>query len=302
MSALSFGTQESQGRFRVKLPTKSKVALLAGKYFGQSKVSNVLECSAGFNYSAQAVLSTDEGSPYYVENILGQFSTDHFVLGSPNECEVPISRFRVQQLLHQISEKDGGTVQCPEVGDIYESIARRAPDGTIFCETGFNVGSCAAIFLHGSYGKSHSEVHSFDMDFPDGAVGFLNELYSTHQPRLHAHVGDMSYTIPKFQRAGKFCDVIFLDAKHPEDLQITRDLARGRATLFLYHWHFRNAESKPYFVTSLHEDKTFTEMSCMKTLCDVSHKKTSSTIIRESCFGRLSGDRLVEPVWWHEVI
>jgi predicted O-methyltransferase YrrM len=165
----------------------------------------------------------------------------------------------VKHLLHQVLKKDGGTVQCPEVGEIYEAIARAAPDNTIFCETGFNVGSSAAIFLQGSYG-TRSEVHSFDYNFPHGAVELLNEIYSAPgETRLHAHVGDMTDTLQEFYKSGKLCDVIFLDAKHPEDLELTKMLARGTSSLFLYHWHFRGKESKPYFTTSLNELKTFTE-------------------------------------------
>lgn len=285
-----------------RVPSKSAVAKLVAKHFGPKRARQVFECSDGFDYLSQEVLSDDSGSPYYAKSILEQYSHDHFKFGSSKECDVPISRTRVQYLLHQVHNKDGGTVQCPEVGEMYESIARAAPDRTIFCETGFNVGSSAAIFLHGTFG-SRSEVHSFDLNFPNGAVDFLNELYSfPGEARLHAHAGDMSITLEKFHREGNFCDVIFLDAKHPEDLELSKPLARGPATLFLYHWHFRSRETKPFFIKSLHQLKTFIEIACEKTLCDFTHDDSNRKIIRESCFGRLPGIDAAGPTWWNEIL
>lgn len=292
------------GSFRAqpRLPSKSAVAKLASKYFGSNKIDQIFECSSGFRYASQKVLSDDVDSPYHVQSILKQYSQDHFNFGEPNECDVSISRSRMQNLLHQVYNRDGGTVQCPEVGEIYEAIARAAPDGTVFCETGFNVGSSAAIFLHGSYG-TRSEVHSFDVGFPSGAVDFLNEVYSSPgNTRLHAHTGDMRTTLEKFGRGGGLCDVIFLDAKHPEDLELTTRLARGSETLFLYHWHFRNSESKSFFMSSLYSEKTFEEIACMKTLCDLSLEDANLKIIRESCFGRLPGVNTAWPTWWHAVL
>lgn len=285
-----------------RLPSKSAVAEIAAKHFGSNTIDDVFECSSGFKYSSQHVLNDDVDSPYNVKSILTQYSEDHFKFGSADECNVPVSRTRVQSLLHQIHSKDGGTLQCPEVGDIYESIARAAPDGTVFCETGFNVGSSATIFLHGSFG-SRSEVHSFDVEFPSGVVDFLNDVYSSRgNSRLHAHKGDIRTTLEKFRQGNKLCDVIFLDAKHPDDLKLTSRLARGSATLFLYHWHFRNKESKPYFMSSLYLEKTFMEKSCMKTLCDLSHENANAKIVRESCFGRLPGVDSAEPTWWHAIL
>ena len=288
-------------RVHQRLPSKSRVAELAANHFGRSKIREILECSSGFNYSSQKELSPDDNSPWYTQTILDQYSSDHFEIGSPSECDVPITRIRVQHLLHSAFESDGGTVQCPEVGEIYEAIARAAPDDTVFCETGFNVGSSAAIFLHGSYGTS-SEVHSFDLHFPYGAVSFLNEIYSPGKVKLHAHIGQMTETLQEFFRSGKRCDVVFLDAKHPEDLELTKLLARGPSTLFLYHWHFRNKESKQYFTSNLNELNTFTEIACMKTLCDFSHEDANKKLIRESCFGRLPGSYHGMPPWWHQVV
>lgn len=291
--------------FQPRLPSKSAVAKFASIHFGSNTIGDLLECSSGFKYSSQHVLNDDVDSPYHVQTILSQYSQDHFKFGSTDECNVPVSRTRVQKLLHQIYNKDGGTVQCPEVGDIYESIARGAPDGTVFCETGFNVGSSAAIFLHGSFG-SRCELHSFDVEFPSGVVDFLNDVYSPRgKPRLHAHKGDIRTTLENFRQDGNLCDVVFLDAKHPDDLTLTSRVARGSATLFLYHWHFRNKESKTYFMSSLYSEKTFLEKACVKTLCDLSHENAEVKIIRESCFGRLQGvdpADPAEPDWWHAIL
>ena len=136
----------------------------------------------------------------------------------------------------------------PEVGEIYESIARAAPDRTIFCETGFNVGSSAAIFLHGTYG-SRSEVHSFDLQFPRGTVDFLNEIYSQRgKSRLFAHEGDMSQTFPKFLKSGKRCDIFLADtARMTAELDLFQKSARNSDSLLMYHWAARNKEHKAYF-------------------------------------------------------
>lgn len=279
-----------------KFPTKSEVAFAAAKHFGMSSMSKMLECSTGYNYSSQKVLSQLQHHPYYVGKIMDQYSSDHFQFGTRTECNVPVSRLRVQYLLHQVASKDGGTFQCPEVGEFFEYIARLAPDGTVFCETGFNVGSSASIFLHGSFGRN-VQVHSFDWSFPNGTVDFLNDIYSIdNSHRLIAHAGDLRHSIEEFHASGKKCDVWFLDACIGElELELAKKTSKRGRTLFLYHWFFRNENPKEYFLAEIHEKKNFEELGCVKTLCSLSHADLSQSLIRETCFGKLPG---AGSPWW----
>ena len=130
------------------LPTKSATATTALKHFESHAVSSILECS-----------------PEFEEYTSESFSKDHFPQGRPNECKVKITRSRITRFLTQIHAGDGGVDLCPEVAETYERVASLAPDGTVICETGFNVGASAAIFLHGATvaGKLNTNVVSFDL-------------------------------------------------------------------------------------------------------------------------------------------
>ena len=162
-----------------------------------------------------------------------QYSSDHFPLGGPTECSVPMTRWRMTRFLHDVESEDGGTVQCPEVGEMYERLARDMPDGSVFCETGFNVGSSAAIFLHGFTvaGKTKSVVHSFDLQFKSNSVKLIEATYG--KGRLFTHGGDVADTMDAFTKSGKKCDVVFLDAIHPLDHKLARNMVRGPDSLVL---------------------------------------------------------------------
>ena len=282
-----------------RILTKSRVAQLAIKHFGSDRTSSLLECTPGFDYELQSVLSSDPNHPYYGKDILKQYSTDHFPLGEWNECHVPVSRIRVQYFLHQLTSRDGGTFQCPEVGDLFELIAQHAPDGTVFCEAGFNTGSSATIFLHGSYGRD-VQVHSFDVQFPNGTVDFLNDIYSAPRAqRLFPHVGDIRVTIPSLLKSKTKCDVWFLDASIGK---VQVDLARmssNPGALVLYHWLFRNKDCRDDFMQAIHKSHSFVELGCVKTLCALTHTDVSQRVIRESCFGKFPG---LGRQWWYKLL
>lgn len=293
-------TSRMAARIGSSLPTKSQVARIAVDIFGSARISGLLECAPGFPYGDQQSLVRDMNSPYNRDAIMAQYSTDHFSFGAQNECALRISRERMQILLHQLNERDGGILQCPEVSAIYTELARAAPTGTVICEVGFNVGASAAAFLHGlslANGSGY-ELHSFDREFPEYVTEFLSRVYK--EITLTAHKGDMATTLNAFYESGRRCDVLFLDAKHPTDMELSLKIARSANSLFLYHWHFRGSESKDYFLSLLGRAK-FEERACLKTICSLTHELSGQFIIRESCFGNIPNGSSKSP-WWHETL
>ena len=279
------------------VPSKSHVAKLAGALFGAANVARVLECAPGFDYKSQAVLSESEDAPYNAAKIVSQYSSDHFDFGALDECKLQITRERIQILLHQLFEKDGGIIQCPEVGAVLSTLASGAPEKNVFCEVGFNVGASATSFSQGLSNKVSCELHSFDLNFPKNIARFLDSIYG-HRVHFVTHEGELTQTLRAFYERGNRCDVIFLDAKHPDDMKETLKLARNKQSLFIYHWHFRNQQAKPYLLDAL--KSTLNEVACFKTLCSLTHHLTGETIVRESCIGKL--DFGETKTWWENIL
>ena len=199
------------------------MAAKAAQLYGAAQVAKVIECASGYRFSG-----------IHGADVMAQYSSEHFPLGGPNECSVPMTRWRMARFLDAVTTKgEGGMNQCPEVGEMYERLAREMPDGSVFCETGFNVGSSAATFLHGFTvaGKTKSVLHSFDMHFYENAIKLIEATYGTG--RFTPHAGDVKDTMREFSKSGKRCDVVFLDAVHPLDHQLARNMVRGADSLVL---------------------------------------------------------------------
>ena len=206
----------------------------------------------------------------------------------------------------------GGTNQCFEVGELYDTLLHGAPDGTVVCEMGYNVGASAVTFLHGMRNQPNSRLHSFDKSFPGNSAEFLNAVYNN---KLTTHAGDISSTVPAFQSKGGKCDIIFLDSTHPTDLILGKTVARNKNTLFLYHWHFRNdvqvppyGKPKTWFLNEL-ETKGFEEHACSKIFCSAGNLDgvggNGKVMYRETCFGSVpSGDddQTESGKWWMNMI
>ena len=60
--------------------------------------------------------------------------------------------------------------------ELYDTLLHGAPDGTVVCEMGYNVGASAVTFLHGMRNQPNSRLHSFDKSFPGNSAEFLNAL------------------------------------------------------------------------------------------------------------------------------
>jgi len=225
-------------RLRSTLPNKSTVAALAANIFGRDIIKDVLECAQGYDLSKHLDATEKEAT-------MKQYSNDHFELGSPSECLYPFPRFRLLQLLDQLARPgEGGSFLCPEVSDFYEMIGREAPDGTVWCEFGFFMGASGSSFLHGALSarKQRSRVEAFDLQFDPNIVTFLQRLFG--DGRLKTHQGNIAETVSEFKKGGGHCDVVFLDAQHPLDHSLAKLMSTESKTLVLYHWHFRNKDSK----------------------------------------------------------
>ena len=88
-----------------KLPTKSQVAKMASKYFSASKISKIFECATSFDYASH--FETNPSSPYWSGRLMQQYSSDHYPLGSKQECNLQITRSRLNLLVHQVMTRDG---------------------------------------------------------------------------------------------------------------------------------------------------------------------------------------------------
>jgi hypothetical protein len=269
-------TSSDNNNNKVKKPfiKKSDLVQAAIKSHGKAVPDRILECSPEFDLTKY--LSVDPNSGYYSKKIMKQFS--------PNGCDGPLTISRLQRYLEESAGIDlhqGGAKQCPEVTEWYTTIAQEMKPNSIYCDVGFFCGSSSATFLLGGY-QNNVEVHAFDNNFKTSSISLLQSLFGSS--RLQIHGGDLLATTNALLAQGKKCDVIFLDAVHPDDMKIFRKMAKPE-TIVLYHWHFRNDDSREYFNKVL-ETGEFIEETCLKTWCTLTPDPASSPMIRESCLGR----------------
>lgn len=265
----------------VVLPTplgKQDLVNAALKTHGAGVTNQHLECAPGYDLAKH--LESDPNHPYYREKIMPAYKDR-----GRAPCVGPLTISRLQKYLEDTcSNSDGGSRQCPEIVEWYSGIAAQMRPGSIFCDVGFFRGSSSAAFLLGGRPQG-VVVHAFDRAFQQSSVALLRELFGPS--RFIVHEGELESTVSAFVASGSRCDVVFLDAVHPLDMQLFRSAAKP-GTLVAYHWHFRTSSSIQYFSDALARG-TFKEHGCMKTWCTLTPDPTSKPIVRESCLGEYLG-------------
>lgn len=136
-------------------------------------------------------------------------------------------------------------------------LLRRPPT---FCETGFNAGHTASIFLLLGY-----HVHSFDVAMNTYTPACSALLSRVWPDRFTLHVGDSRQTLPQWTPAAK-CDVISVDGLHTQaavrsDVLAFTRVARHGATLLV------DDTSPNYFqlmtpLHALHNEKVISAPQC----------------------------------------
>ncbi len=132
---------------------------------------------------------------------------------------------RIQLLNGETWTKWGGLPICPEV---HKFFTQAAHDKTTICEVGMGSGVSALLFLLGS---AKSTVHEFDLG--DETKYFISKyLQESFSGRFKPHWGDFHVEIPK---APMICDLIYVDALHPDDIQLAMQHLGGTSAEWLYH-------------------------------------------------------------------
>jgi len=118
-----------------------------------------------------------------------------------------------------------GLCMCPEAFMFFISAAQRV-GGTI-CVIGIGSGTSAVLFLMAGMAR----VHTFDLGdaFTRKIVAHLNVQFEN---RLQPHWGDPHATISE---SNVMCDLVFVDALHPTDIEVPLLHIAHSGTEFLYH-------------------------------------------------------------------
>ena len=119
----------------------------------------------------------------------------------------------------------GGLGICPGAHLFFMSAAQTVT-GNI-CEIGMGSGASAVLFLM----AGNAQVHTFDLGDPSKLkiAAYLNTQFEN---RLQPHWGDFHVTIPD---SNLRCDLIFVDALHPQDVEWSMTHLAHADTEFLYH-------------------------------------------------------------------
>jgi len=88
-----------------------------------------------------------------------------------------------------------------------------------YCETGFNGGHSALVFIH----LSSAKVYEFDLGAHSYSKAAHDFLDSKYPGRLHMTWGDSTQTIPLFSQANPDvkCDLIVVDGGHSDDVALS---------------------------------------------------------------------------------
>jgi len=121
--------------------------------------------------------------------------------------------------------KYGGLAICPETRTFF---AERARGKRTVCEIGMGTGASALMFLSSS---PYAAVHEFDLgDTTKYRVS--SYLRDNFAERFIPHWGDFYDEIP---RNSMNCDLIYVDALHPDDVKLAMKHLGGRHADWLYH-------------------------------------------------------------------
>lgn len=134
--------------------------------------------------------------------------------------------YAVNQMLHERDVSSyGGLALCPGVHDFF---AKVSTDSQNICEIGMGTGISTVIFLQSA---SRALVHEFDLGDSNKRkiAKYLNDHFGE---RLVPHWGDFHVEIP---RAAPICDLIYVDALHPDDVQLAMKYLGGESADWLYH-------------------------------------------------------------------
>ena len=133
----------------------------------------------------------------------------------------------VEQLRSLNSEwsKYGGLAICPETHAFF---LRASRGKTSICEIGMGTGISALLFLLGS---TSAKVHEFDIgdQVKHNVSKYLREYFNE---RFIPHWGDFYVEIPKTPLT---CDLIYVDALHPDDVKLAMRYLGGESAEFIYH-------------------------------------------------------------------
>jgi hypothetical protein len=127
--------------------------------------------------------------------------------------------------------REGTVVSSEKALAMYFEIAR-GPNVKTLCETGFNAGHSAAIWMNAN---PEARMFSFDLGQFDYTMGNGEIMVSMFGDRFELILGDSKYALPEFSRRypDVKCDVVSVDGDHSTegayaDLKHFRDMASCR--------------------------------------------------------------------------
>jgi len=118
----------------------------------------------------------------------------------------------------------GGLPICPETHAFFLQAAQAKRN---ICEIGMGSGAAAFLFLQ----SSTATVYEFDLgaEVKHNVATYLRDNFDG---RFIPHWGDFRLEIPKFP---KTCDLIYVDALHPEDVKLAMQYLGGESAQWIYH-------------------------------------------------------------------
>jgi len=127
--------------------------------------------------------------------------------------------------------REGTVVSSEKALAMYFEVAR-SPHVRTMCETGFNAGHSAAVFLTAN---PQANMLSFDLGQFDYTVGMGEMMKELFQERFDLILGDSKFSLVEFQRRypDTKCDIISVDGDHSTegayaDLKNFREMASCR--------------------------------------------------------------------------
>lgn len=132
---------------------------------------------------------------------------------------------RLEELNGKAWYAHGGLAICPGSHELFRKSCSSA---TTVCEVGMGVGLSALLFLTA---HNLTTVHEFDIgDSVKSKVSIYLQKY--FHDRFIPHWGDFREQIPQ---SSVKCDVVYVDALHPQDVQYAMKYLGGETALWVYH-------------------------------------------------------------------
>lgn len=133
-------------------------------------------------------------------------------------------------------DMEGNSAQIINQTKAYYSVISNISCTRIVCETGFNAGHSAAVWLSG---KPESQLYSFDLGQHDYVYRAI-KFYATEAPgRLVSRLGNSLQTLPRALKSLRNqCDIVVVDGGHDEftalsDMRAFREMANPRFNIFI---------------------------------------------------------------------